>query len=229
MHFRTGINSRYTDRCRTRYFIIQISMGVAFLVDRIRGIDTRWTTQICVRLCIASFLNYTLSAIMFRIQYIPFVEGLQNDLLSSTLVRTELSKMRKMYELWPAHTHPAIYLAYTVFVYWIMEYYLSPSLLPFFVARPVDDSKSSEDCATEKCLSTSLVSRLFIAFILSLFIFSSTLHMQRIGEMHIFVILMNYAHTLISVLLTTTVMFSYRLDTSGDKSTSRNERKIKSD
>ncbi|VDM24557.1 unnamed protein product [Toxocara canis] len=68
-------------------------MGVAFLVDRIRGIDTRWTTQIC----------------------------LQNDLLSSTLVRTELSKMRKMYELWPAHTHPAIYLAYTVFVYWIMD------------------------------------------------------------------------------------------------------------
>ncbi|VDK50861.1 unnamed protein product [Anisakis simplex] len=118
----------------------------------------------------------------------------------------ESEKLQKLYELWPAHANPCFYLAYSFVIYWIMEYYLKPSHLSTIVFQLLPQKNtSSTPCKTgddinskitDKCIidqpSSLFMNRLLIAFIFSVFLFVATLHMQRIAEMHLFVILINY-------------------------------------
>ncbi|RCN27030.1 hypothetical protein ANCCAN_27237 [Ancylostoma caninum] len=127
----------------------------------------------------------------------------------------DADRMPKMQKLWPPHDYFELAVVFTVALYVILKYFLTPEnvlqVLQRVVGRP-DFAVNEED---EKALGTAhlpsslLAVRLFSAAVVAVCLFTLLLPMQRLAEMHIFVISLNFFHMLLMCELTAVIMFLY--------------------
>ncbi|KAL6727888.1 hypothetical protein Aduo_009726 [Ancylostoma duodenale] len=187
------------------------------LKESITSIQPRVVAETTARLALASAANYYLSQCMFDRRLIPFLDNVfkASPLINWSAFHRDADRMPKMQKLWPPHDNFELAVVFTMALYVTLKYFLTPEnvlqVLQRLVGRP-DFTVSEED---EKPLgsghfsSSLLAVRLFSAAVVAVCVFTLLLPMQRLAEMHIFVISLNFFHMLLMCELTAVIMFFY--------------------
>ncbi|EPB73783.1 hypothetical protein ANCCEY_07120 [Ancylostoma ceylanicum] len=154
---------------------------------------------------------------MFDRRLIPFLDNTfkASLLMNWSAFHRDADRMPKMHKLWPPHDNFELAVVYTVALYVFLKCFLTPEnvlqVLQRLVGRP-DFNVTDED---EKVLGTGhlpsslLALRLFSAAVVAVSVFTLLLPMQRLAEMHVFVISLNFLHILLTCEMTAVIMFFY--------------------
>ncbi|CAJ0598180.1 unnamed protein product [Cylicocyclus nassatus] len=190
-------------------------------MERIRRLKTfllsiePWNAaETTARLAVASGVNLYLSQCIFDPRIIQVLDEAfkASSLSNSAAFRTDIVRMTKMHKLWPPHMDFRIAAVFTTALYILLNYFLQPIHILEALNRfrkssdnTADDSNSSSNLQNASSSNISL--RFLSSAVTATLLFILLLPMQRIAEMHIFVIVLNFLHILLISVLTTLIMF----------------------
>ncbi|KAK6741993.1 hypothetical protein RB195_009706 [Necator americanus] len=184
------------------------------LRESMTATEPRSIIETTIRLALASTLNFYLSQYIFDNRLIPFLEDAfrTSPLIYWPAFRTDTERLPKMQRLWPPHANFELAVVFTLGLYMILKYFLRPEHVLEVLSRLNSSSEFPFDDKVNDLAGRNhhaLRARLFSAGIVAVSIFTLLLPMQRIGEMHIFVIALNFVHILLLCELSAVLMFLY--------------------
>lgn len=109
-----------------------------------------------------------------------------------------------MQRLWPPHSHIELTAVFTAVLYVLLRYFLRPEEVWQLLDRLL--RKDAEE-HSPKGSRSPLLARLVAAAVAGIVLFVLLLPMQRLAEMHLFVIMLNLAHVLTICELSAAIMF----------------------
>ncbi|CAJ0942078.1 unnamed protein product, partial [Mesorhabditis belari] len=174
-------------------------------------ISFREFSLLFLRASIAAALNYGLSMALFNPQLIPIIDQLWDQLSMKKFdaFADDAFRTKKMNRFWPPRDFPLIYLAYSFAVYFVSKImdpiYLQEALSVVFSDEKEEKMKVNE---AEENIWLRLWGRLLGCIVQAIVYFAMLLPPYRLGELHVFVILLNYVHLLLSVMICNLCMFA---------------------
>ncbi|XGW17319.1 hypothetical protein V3C99_002186 [Haemonchus contortus] len=174
------------------------------------SIQPKVVAEVAVRLSIATVVNYYLSQFLFCHKTIPVIENLfqTTSLVDWMAFRLDPDRLPKMYRLWPPHSHIGITAMFTVTLYILLKYFMTPDHVWQLLGRRARSEEEKESSQLHRPCSV-LVARLLSASVVALTVFVLLLPMQRLAEMHIFVIVLNFLHVFLVCELSSIIMFLF--------------------
>uniref|UniRef100_A0A1I7X648 GPI mannosyltransferase I n=1 Tax=Heterorhabditis bacteriophora TaxID=37862 RepID=A0A1I7X648_HETBA len=181
-----------------------------------------------MRLSIAVICNYYFASKIFdkeRIYWLDIVFK-YSFLHKWDIFKLDVNRLRKMNKLWPPYDNIELTIIYTTTVYILLKYFLDPihfwealNRIGIFSRYSIYNNPSSyerndmrESQSTTTTYGTfqnayNVPFRSITASVAAGAIFTLLLPLQRLAEMHIVVIAMNYVHILITCQITSLIMF----------------------
>ncbi|KJH50505.1 hypothetical protein DICVIV_03355 [Dictyocaulus viviparus] len=179
------------------------------LMMSISEIRPVYALEITMRLTLAIVINFYLSQAIFNKNLGSFLDSMfkASPLRNWNAFRADIDRLPKMQRFWPPHSHIELAAVFTVVLYVLLKYFRYPDNLLRRDVSVATSTSSSGDVDVATRLRSSFMARLLGACVTAILLFTLLLPMQRLAEMHIFVIIVNFIHLLLICLSTAFLMF----------------------
>lgn len=176
------------------------------------SLQPRLIIETALRLAVATVVNTYFSQLIFTTNLMPILdEGFKSSRLANwTTFRADAERMPKMRRLWPPHATIEFSFVFTTTVYIFLKC--------FVVKRFTGEEKDGNlSAGPVRCTAIEIVQTLRSGLVIAVVLFLMLLPMQRLAEMHVFVIVLNLVHSVLLCQFVALIMFAFSARTEGIK------------